>query len=112
MVSNLIPNHCLITGGPRGIGRATALLAARSGYDISIVGITKASVHAKSLADEIVALGRRAVILQGDMSNEEEISLVFNQAVESLGPLTGLVNAAGIDTTAELQSLTVVNLLV
>jgi len=96
MVSNLNPNHCLITGGPRGIGRSTALLAARSGYDISIVGITKASVHAKSLADEIVALGRRAVILQGDMSNEDDISLVFDQAVKSLGPLSGVVNADGI----------------
>ena len=103
MVSNLILNHCLITGGPRGIGRATALLAARSGYDISIVGITKASVHAKSLADEIVALGRRAVILQGDMSNEDDISLVFDQAVKSLGPLTGLVNAAGVGYTSRVS---------
>ena len=96
MTSSVVKKHCLITGGPRGIGRATALMAARAGYDISIVGITQASMHAQSLADEIISIGRRSVILQGDISKEADISRVFKEAEHTLGPLTALVNAAGI----------------
>jgi NAD(P)-dependent dehydrogenase (short-subunit alcohol dehydrogenase family) len=84
----------LITGGSRGIGAATARLAARQGYDVAInyVGNEKA-------ADEVVAdiekSNARGIAIQGDMANEADIKKMF-EAVDKFGKLTHLVNNAGI----------------
>lgn len=85
----------LITGGSRGIGAATALLAAAEGY---AVGVNYRNNRAA--ADAIVATirqkGGEAVALQADVSNEQEVVDMFEQVERILGPLTALVNSAGI----------------
>lgn len=88
--------HCLITGGPRGIGRATALLAARAGWAVSIAGLAEHMDEAREAVHEIERLGSQAVAIAADVSKEAEIVAMFDEAERQLGPVRGLVNAAGM----------------
>lgn len=84
----------LITGGSRGIGAATAQLAARQGYDVAInyVGNERA---ANVVVADIEKSNARGIAIQGDMANEADIRKMF-EAVDKFGKLTHLVNNAGI----------------
>lgn len=84
----------LITGGSRGIGAATARLAARQGYDVAInyVGNEKA---ANEVVADIEKSNARGIAIQGDMASESDILRMF-EAVDKFGKLTHLVNNAGI----------------
>ena len=84
----------LITGGSRGIGAATAILAAQQGYRICINYLTDAAAAHEVLA-RVHALGAKAIAVQADVSNEEEIISLFTRGDEELGPITALVNNAG-----------------
>ena len=84
----------LITGGSRGIGAATAILAAQQGYRICINYLTDAAAAHEVLA-RVHALGAKAIAVQADVSNEEEIISLFTRVDEELGPITALVNNAG-----------------
>src|ERR1051325_3865233 len=91
-------NVLLITGAGRGIGAATAKLAAERGYD---VGVTYKS-DAKSAADVVAAVkakGRNAVAIAADMAREADVERMFKEA-DALGPLTHFVYNAGIPGTA------------
>lgn len=85
----------IITGGSRGIGAATALLAAEQGY---AVGITYR--EQKNAADALVASiagrGGKAVAVQADVSREDDVIRMFKAFDNSLGGLTALVNNVGI----------------
>ena len=84
----------LITGGSRGIGAATAILAAQQGYRICINYLTDAAAAHEVLA-QVHALGAHAIAVRADVSNEEEIIGLFTRVDEELGPITALVNNAG-----------------
>ena len=90
----------VITGGSRGIGKSTALLAARQGYRVCICYENKASL-ADNLVEEIKSKGGEALAVQADVSVPEEIKHIFNIVDEKLGPLTALVNNAGISGDRE-----------
>lgn len=85
----------VVTGASRGIGAATAVLAARRGYDVCVN--YHRSVHA---AGEVVAecreAGARAVAVAGNVAVEGDVIALFEAATAELGPVTGLVNNAGI----------------
>lgn len=83
----------LITGASRGIGAATARLAAREGWDV-VVNYANAEAAARQVAHDVEAAGRRAVIVKGDVSNPADIDAIF-AAADTLGPLQGLFNNAG-----------------
>jgi NAD(P)-dependent dehydrogenase (short-subunit alcohol dehydrogenase family) len=85
----------LITGGGRGIGAATALAAARAGYDVAL-SYKRDSGRAEAVAAEIRALGRKALALQSDVAQENEVVALFARVDRELGPLNALVNNAGI----------------
>ena len=85
----------LITGGGRGIGAATARLAASRGYAICIN--YRENVDAASrLAAEIRAAGGEALIVQADVAVERDVLRLFDTVDREMGPLAGLVNNAGI----------------
>lgn len=86
----------LITGGSRGIGAATAKLAARKGYDVALSYLRDAQA-AEKVAEEIRAIGRRAVAVQADVSREEDIVRLFAEAHATLGALDVLVVNGGIN---------------
>ncbi len=84
----------LVTGSSQGIGRATALRLAQSGADIVINYRSKAGAAAEVKAN-IEDMGRRCIALHADVSVEEDVSRMFVEANEALGPITILVNNAG-----------------
>ncbi len=86
----------LITGGSRGIGAACARLAAAEGHDVAI-NYRSGSEDAEQLAASIIAAtGRRVITVAGDMAQEDDILRLFAVVKRELGPVTHLVNNAGI----------------
>ena len=86
----------LITGGSRGIGAATAKLAARKGYDVAL-SYVRDQASADAVAAEIRATGRRAVAIQADVSREEDITRLFAEVDTKLGVLDVLVVNGGVN---------------
>ncbi len=84
----------LITGSGQGIGRATAQRLALAGADI-IINYRRNSNAAEDTRATIEGIGRRCVAIQADVSQEEEVTKLFAQANEALGPVAILVNNAG-----------------
>lgn len=88
----------IVTGGARGIGAAIAKLAAGAGYDVCFSYVSREAA-AREVVAAIEAQGRRAVALRSDVSREADIDALF-AAADRLGPLTALINNAGIPGTA------------
>jgi NAD(P)-dependent dehydrogenase (short-subunit alcohol dehydrogenase family) len=85
----------LITGSGRGIGAATAKLAARRGYAVCVNYLNQAG-RAQAVVDEIRAGGGRAMLAQADTADESAVIGLFEQMDRELGRITSLVNNAGI----------------
>ena len=85
----------LVTGGSRGIGAATARLAAEAGYAVAINYQHNADA-AEALRTEICAIGGRAITVQADVGDEAVVERMFRTVDAALGPATALVNSAGI----------------
>ena len=85
----------LITGGRRGIGKAIALGLAKAGFDIAINDL-EASAELDRAVKEAEAEGVRAIPVTGDVARLEDHTAIFDAAERALGPLTTLVNNAGV----------------
>lgn len=85
----------IVTGGSRGIGAATALLAAARGYAVCVNYRSNAGA-AKEVVSAITGGGGRAVAVQADVALESDVVRLFQTCDTQLGPLTALVNNAGI----------------
>ncbi len=95
----------LVTGGSRGIGAATALLAARSGWAVA-VNYTANSLAADEVVRAIRSTGGKAMAVQADVANETQVLAMFRQIDAKLGPLQGLVNNAGVvDVSARVDEM-------
>lgn len=92
--TSLAGKVALITGSGQGIGRATAERLASAGADIVINYRSNAGAAAEAKAS-IESLGRRCIAVQADVSREEEVTRLFAEASEQLGPVAILVNNAG-----------------
>ena len=99
-----LPRAALVTGGARRVGRAISLALAAAGFDVAIQ-IRTARAEAETLAGEIAALGRRALILEADLAREEETEALF-PAAAPLAPLGVLVNNASTFERDEWESAT------
>lgn len=100
----------LVTGGSRGIGAATALLAARAGWAVA-VNYTANPVAADAVVRQIRDAGGTAISLQADVAHEDQVLAMFKQVDAQLGRLTGLVNSAGVvDVTARVEEMSVTRL--
>jgi len=93
----------LITGGSRGIGRATAILFARAGADVAITYQARHR-HAEEVRDAIEALGRRCLLFPLDISRAEEVKRAVEATISGWGKIDILVNNAGIWTYLEIGS--------
>jgi NAD(P)-dependent dehydrogenase (short-subunit alcohol dehydrogenase family) len=85
----------VITGSGRGIGAAAARLAARRGHAV-LINYAEREDRAREVAEGIRAGGGRAALARADVAREEEVEAMFATADRELGPVTGLVNNAGI----------------
>ncbi|WP_114968662.1 SDR family oxidoreductase [Rhodoferax ferrireducens] len=100
----------LITGGSRGIGAATALLAAQRGYAVA-VNYTANSLAADEVVRQIRASGGKAIAVQADVGVEAQVMAMFGTIDAKLGPLTALVNNAGVvDVAARVDEMSVARL--
>ncbi|GHD86608.1 SDR family NAD(P)-dependent oxidoreductase [Streptomyces naganishii] len=109
----------VVTGGGRGIGAAICRRLAHDGHDV-VVGYVNDTAAAEAVADEVLEAGARGVTVRLDTSVEADVERLFATAEERLGPVTGLVNNAGVsgplgrlaDTdAADLRRVVEVNLL-
>lgn len=85
----------LVTGGARGIGKATCLTLARQGADIAIADILEED--GKNTANEIQKLGRHALFVKTDLTKREAVNGMVKEVLQTLGKLDILVNNAGWD---------------
>jgi NAD(P)-dependent dehydrogenase (short-subunit alcohol dehydrogenase family) len=97
----------LITGGGRGIGAATALLAARRGYAVA-VNYASNSLAADEVVRQIRAAGGAAIAVQADVGDEAQVLSMFQKVDAKLGRLSALVNNAGVvDMQARVDEMSV-----
>jgi 3-oxoacyl-[acyl-carrier protein] reductase len=97
----LTGQRVLITGGSRGIGRATALLFAQAGAEVGITYHTR-QADAEAVAREIRSLGRRAFVAGGDLADAAVVARLFRECKAALGGLDCFVANAGIWPSEEV----------
>lgn len=96
----------LVTGGSRGIGRATSLLLAQEGYSV-VVNYHTNTEAAQAVVNEIRLAGGTAEAIRADVSDEAQVVTMFEQIDRLFGPVDALVNNAGIlFQQARLETLT------
>jgi 3-oxoacyl-[acyl-carrier protein] reductase len=93
----------LVTGGSRGIGRAIARKLAAAGAAVGI-NYTARAADAEEVAREIESAGGRAVAVQADVGEEAEVGRMVERVASGLGPITILVNNAGIMVAGTLET--------
>ena len=84
----------IVTGAGRGIGKATALVLAEAGADVTVVARTREQVE--ETAEKIRKLGRQALAIPADVSQEEQVKKVVEQTISQFGKIDILVNNAGM----------------
>lgn len=100
----------LVTGGSRGIGAATALLAAANGWAVAVNYVGREDA-ARDVVQRIGAAGGRAIAVQGDVASEADVLRMFAEVDARLGRLTGLVNNAGVvDVSARVEDMSLARL--
>jgi len=85
----------LVTGGSRGIGRATGLLLARAGADVAITYLSRAE-DAEKVVAEIRGLGRKSLAVGGDLGDPEKVEKIFQAVKREFGRLDLFIGNAGI----------------
>ena len=99
------PRTVVVTGGGRGIGRATCLAAARDGWAVC-VDYARDAASAEAVAAEIRAAGGTALAVQADVAEEADVVRLFQTVDRELPPLGGLVNNAGVvDRAARVEQI-------
>lgn len=97
----------LVTGGSRGIGAATAQLAAHKGWSVA-VNYASNSLAADEVVRSIRAAGGTAIAVQAKVEDEAQVIAMYDKVTAKLGQITGLVNNAGVvDMTARLDEMSV-----
>lgn len=105
-----MPKTILITGASRGIGAATALLAASQGYAVA-VNYASNSLAADEVVRQIRASGGQAIAVQADVAIEAQVLAMFEKVDTKFGRLTALVNNAGVvDQTARVDEMSLARL--
>jgi 3-oxoacyl-[acyl-carrier protein] reductase len=95
----------LVTGASRGIGRAIALALAREGADIAVNYRSNEGAAAEVCA-EVERLGRKAIMVKADVANETEVTAMIKTIRRELGPISILVNNAGIGRMRSIDEIT------
>ena len=95
----------LVTGSSRGIGAATAALLARNGWDVCINYLERRD-KAEELAAKLTGEGCRVMVCQADVSDAEAVNAMVRKIEDNFGPVTLLVNNAGIAKQIQFQDIT------
>jgi len=95
----------LVTGASRGIGKGIALALAAAGCDVAVNYVSRES-DARGVADEVRALGRRAVVVRGDVAKSADVAALIAAVESGLGPIDILVNNAGRAAFQSIEQMT------
>lgn len=98
----VMAKHVLITGASQGAGRATALKFARQGWDVTVTA--RGCDRLNTVADQIQAVGQKALAVSTDVGNAEQVAALIEQSVERFGKIDALINNAGICLTGPAAS--------
>jgi glucose 1-dehydrogenase len=101
----LAGQYALVTGANSGIGKAVAIEMAAAGAAVA-VNYVAGDDAAHDVADEITAAGGKAIVLKADVSNEDQVSVMFEEAVAAFGTLDILVSNAGLQRDAAFAEMT------
>ncbi len=109
-MDNRSPRILLVTGASRGIGAATARLAAAQGWAVA-VNYTANAAAAEAVVQDIRSAGGTAIAVQADVADEAQVLAMFEAVDAQLGRLSGLVNNAGVvDVSARVDEMSVARL--
>jgi glucose 1-dehydrogenase len=103
--SLLAGQKALVTGANSGIGRAVAIALAEAGADV-VVNFFELSEAANQVVSAIHQIGTKAIAIRADISREDQVQMMFKQAIEELGTIDILVNNAGIQNDAPIDRMT------
>ncbi|KAF8684283.1 KR domain [Rhizoctonia solani] len=95
----------IVTGAAQGIGRAVALKLASNGVDVALADIPSKQDALEQVVKEIERLGRKSIVVTGDVSNEPQVQAIVQKTVEVLGGLDIMVANAGINKTWSILEL-------
>ncbi len=95
----------LVTGASRGIGRAIALALAEAGVDVA-VNYRQRESEAREVGGQVMELGSKALVVQADVSRSDEVQDMLRKIRKALGPVSILVNNAGITRPQSLDEIT------
>jgi len=95
---------CLITGGTKGIGAATAVALAQHGADVAIVG-RNLDDEARQTARHVMQLGRRCAMIQADVGKPDDVAKCVAETVSQLGGVDVLVHSAGGPVTGSILEI-------
>ena len=104
-MSDLSGKAALVTGASRGVGRGIALVLAEKGADV-VVNYRSSQDQAAEVAAEIEAMGRRALAIQGDVSDSADVERLFARTRSTFGKLDILVNNAGTTKGQDIFEMT------
>jgi NAD(P)-dependent dehydrogenase (short-subunit alcohol dehydrogenase family) len=101
----MVERVVLVTGGSRGIGAATARIAAQRGWSVA-VNYTANEAAAQEVVQAVRETGRRAIAVQADVADERQVVRMFEEVDAQLGRITDLVNNAGVvDVAARVDEM-------
>jgi len=100
MTGRLQDKIALITGSDSGIGHATAIEFAKEGADV-VVHYLHDAAGAEKTRRGVEAEGRRAIVVQADISDEQQVARLFDKAIKAFGRVDILMNNAGIDASGD-----------
>jgi len=101
----LLGKIAVVTGASRGLGREIALRFAREGADL-VINYNTDQKAAEDVAGLVLGLGRRALVVQADVSNRDAVRNLFGEAVSQFGKIDILVNNAGINQRVAFTDIT------
>jgi|KBSMisStandDraft_5_1062788.scaffolds.fasta_scaffold50550_2 glucose 1-dehydrogenase len=95
----------LVTGANSGIGKAVAIALGEAGADV-VVNYVRGDDAAKAVVDTVTASGSRALALQADVSQEQQVQQMFRKMVDQFGTIDILINNAGLQQDAAFDQMT------
>lgn len=103
---DLIGRKALVTGSSRGLGAAIAKCLAQAGADVAVnYSSDRSEADAQAVAEEIRAMGRRAIVVKADVSKEDDVKNMIDTVVREFGKLDILSSNAGINSSHDIFDL-------